>query len=795
MKNSKICSILLVMYIYHSEMSLIYKEGMSMALKYGKKKHKQNNILYTMITAVLLCAVFLAMISYFYSAAEAEAYETLHVQTKQIKDDISLQLLSDRENLSTMANFASKLYSDGESYNLLFDSFKPIGLISNIGILNPDNTFVTKTGSMNLEGRISFEEEMDKGAYISGRVKDLTKDNHEIIRTAVPINAGGNTVGILYGVIKLDKISEKYNQMAQELDAQLFVYDKESGNLVIDTIHGQLGNISFLKDRKYDRGYSYEQMMATDKGFVSFLSAYKNENLHLHYSTIEDVNWMIALARYDSQVFAKAHESSRLLFFVFFVMLGIISLYILILMANERRINAATACASDIRKTLLETSGDQNHIAEALKQVCLFTGSRSAIFFSTDGEDYHYALPEYRETVLLENDRKYFISELFRYAAEFHKTNGTAVNIMCIKPNEHLVKTNPSFYQFLKDHKITDISFSATINKANHITILGTMNAKHSKASRILAEKIAACFSMALYNKNHLNKTKLAATTDSLTGALNRVAYKSDLLVFDEEKPSHFSCIYIDVNELHLCNNKYGHAAGDEMLLYIANTLKEVFYGHKVYRMGGDEFLVFCQDTEQDVVNKGIEIFVSQLEPRNYHVAIGMSYRTQNTDTEEMVREAEIRMYEAKAQYYQNKEQQSVTTSIDKEYIQVKTGILEIDTMLSVLKENYNGIYRVSLDTDRARRILMPAYLKYNENEDHYSNLFSKYVAESVDPDYHRAVMSFLNYEAVKRQLTEGKIPKITYRKNNGETVVLSVYKLGDADNSVSDTLWVFAKK
>ena len=35
----------------------------------------------------------------------------------------------------------------------------------------------------------------------------------------------------------------------------------------------------------------------------------------------------------------------------------------------------------------------------------------------------------------------------------------------------------------------------------------------------------------------------------------------------------------IDVNELHAVNNKYGHAAGDEMLLYIANTLKEVFYG------------------------------------------------------------------------------------------------------------------------------------------------------------------------------------------------------------------------
>ena len=108
-----------------------------MAETYERKKHKYTNIFYTLITGILLCAVFLAMVSFFYISAEQEAYENLHIQTKQIKDDMKLQLISDRENLSTMANFAAKLYSDGESYNLMFDSFKPIGLIENIGIL-PD---------------------------------------------------------------------------------------------------------------------------------------------------------------------------------------------------------------------------------------------------------------------------------------------------------------------------------------------------------------------------------------------------------------------------------------------------------------------------------------------------------------------------------------------------------------------------------------------------------------------------------------------------------------------------------
>lgn len=766
-----------------------------MATKYGKKKYKQNNILYTAITAVLLCVVFLTMVSYLYTIAEEDAYETLHVQTKQIKDDITLQLMSDRENLLTMANFAAKLYAEEERYDIMFEAFKPIGLIENIGILNKDNTFVTRAGTLDVGEDFSFEEETKKGAYISTRVNDITTRGKEIVRSVVPIIVDGETVGMLYGVIQLDKIGERYNTMAKELDAQLFVYHKETGDLVIDTVHKKLGNISFLKSRKYNDNYSYKEMISNDKGFTSFMSAYRNENMHLHYSAIDDIGWMIALARYDSQVFAKTNVMSQTLIFALFVMLGVIALYIAIIMSGERRINSVNLYAAEVRKELLETIDGQNNIFDALVLVCKFAKSRSTIFFDSNGDEYKYVSPKSQSVELLKNERQYFKTELFRYAAENYDLSKMNLGVMTIKPNKHLLRTNPEFYEFLKQHKITDISFAAITNSANHITILGTVNSRNPKATRILAEKVVTCFSMALYNKNHINETEIAATTDSLTGVLNRVSYKNDIEAIDQEKPFDFSCIYIDVNELHICNNKYGHAAGDEMLLYIANSLKENFAGHKIYRIGGDEFLVFAKNTDAETIKKKLADFEEQIEKRSYHVAVGMSFRTHNTDTLDIVREAEVRMYEEKALYYQEKEQKRSTVSSSKEYVQIKTGILEIDTILSILKESYNGIYRVSLDTDKARRILMPAYLNYNENEEHFSNLFSRYVSEAVDPDYHRAMTSFMNYDVIRRQLADGKNPVIRYKKSNGETVILSVYKLCSDNETVSDTLWVFAKE
>lgn len=81
-----------------------------------------------------------------------------------------------------------------------------------------------------------------------------------------------------------------------------------------------------------------------------------------------------------------------------------------------------------------------------------------------------------------------------------------------------------------------------------------------------------------------------------LTGLLNRNSYEKNVLEYPGRCRESVTCIYVDVNGLHTLNDSKGHAAGDEMLRAVAGALRDCFGEKDVYRIGGDEFVVFARD-------------------------------------------------------------------------------------------------------------------------------------------------------------------------------------------------------
>ena len=138
-----------------------------------------------------------------------------------------------------------------------------------------------------------------------------------------------------------------------------------------------------------------------------------------------------------------------------------------------------------------------------------------------------------------------------------------------------------------------------------------------------------------------------------LTGLLNRNSYEKNVGDYPGRCRESVTCIYVDANGLHALNDSKGHAAGDEMLRTVAGALQDRFGERDVYRIGGDEFVVFARDEALESIRKKLEDAQGYLTERGYQVSIGLCRQERPVDMDSLVKKAEVRMYAEKDRYYQ----------------------------------------------------------------------------------------------------------------------------------------------
>ncbi|MCI8481299.1 MAG: diguanylate cyclase [Oscillibacter sp.] len=117
----------------------------------------------------------------------------------------------------------------------------------------------------------------------------------------------------------------------------------------------------------------------------------------------------------------------------------------------------------------------------------------------------------------------------------------------------------------------------------------------------------------------HESRTKLdeleqMASHDTLTGLLNHAYAKKRILERLEGRPgSHFALAIFDLDRFKDANDTYGHRFGDQVLIYVAERLRQsIRSGDIAARVGGDEFLIFLEYGEDEELHPVIErIFTS----------------------------------------------------------------------------------------------------------------------------------------------------------------------------------------
>ena len=153
------------------------------------------------------------------------------------------------------------------------------------------------------------------------------------------------------------------------------------------------------------------------------------------------------------------------------------------------------------------------------------------------------------------------------------------------------------------------------------------------------------------YEKDEAIRLERLSMNDQLTGVMNRSGLQNVLANQYTNKP--LAVIAIDINGLKETNDTHGHEAGDHLIITVSACLATVFGAKRVFRTGGDEFIIIQQDYTEDECVDAIHRCRQLMAERNVSAAIGYTYSIcYNSDFAGMLATADQRMYEDKKRYY-----------------------------------------------------------------------------------------------------------------------------------------------
>jgi diguanylate cyclase (GGDEF)-like protein len=155
--------------------------------------------------------------------------------------------------------------------------------------------------------------------------------------------------------------------------------------------------------------------------------------------------------------------------------------------------------------------------------------------------------------------------------------------------------------------------------------------------------------------RRHLQEMERLSLTDPLTGLGNRRALERELeyrLSRSRRMGEPVALLYLDLDDLKLINDRYGHAVGDETLKALAAVLRSSSrYGtDQAYRVGGDEFVMVtaAERSGAEAIAGRIAIGFPERSPHGSRVSMGVVVWDGKASVAQLLEEADARMYRQK---------------------------------------------------------------------------------------------------------------------------------------------------
>ncbi len=648
---------------------------MQFAIKKQKQLKRPDNIQWghslipTGIMIILIIAASFGVTNYINRMEEERSFERLYEEAGNLADSIEMYSKNDREELEMLAAVIAQ-YSDLSSPELwrLLDSYTNIGMMSRIELLLPGDIVLTTGGKpVDAGGILSFEEAAEKGIHITDREIDVIHKDTYVARHYVPIKQDGQTTAMLYGVIVLGELPEGVNLNPYGGKGALYIIDGITGDFLVDTWHaGTAGNIWALGEREMAPGYDPQQLQQGvyngDSQYVVFVSKTIGEYLYFYYEPMEINNWRIAVSVPESVVFANANAIRSILnIFLAFELVCFI-LYFLWMMHYVRKITDekqkrldAINHIYDVEKLLFNAHERKENMYAALEKLGSIISAEKMIFWilgmAVENKCYLWEAGKAAETSEENNGQEYVENLLKRFSSGHGMYESYSKNeFAAMFPSETLSAVHSVIAVPIEDMN------------GNICGILAAFNIEKSPAPAAMLKSMQFSFSMFCQNLKSHTEIQEQGDRDALTGLYNRNRYEKDLPEIYAQYKNSLASVYIDVNGLREANNTQGHDNGDKMLRTVADAIKKHFCTDYIYRTGGDEFVLFIPNADEETLKMQSEELSSDLAKVNYHISAGIQCEKNISSLSLLIKEAEKKMYAEKKKYYEKHDRRRTHT-------------------------------------------------------------------------------------------------------------------------------------
>lgn len=185
---------------------------------------------------------------------------------------------------------------------------------------------------------------------------------------------------------------------------------------------------------------------------------------------------------------------------------------------------------------------------------------------------------------------------------------------------------------------------------------------------------------------------------DALTHLLTRHNLMNEL---KERRKEEFFVSLIDVDEFKKINDMYGHDKGDEALCQVVEALKDVFSENSnIYRYGGDEFVILSSNTTKEEIADRFAKVNELLDKYDRRVSYGCILHNPGEAAEDMLKQADIFMYEDK----RNRKMEDIWDDITGT-LNMKGFLEELDVIKKRADIERNGVILGAFDIERLGNI------------------------------------------------------------------------------------------